>query len=114
MTLKPLTAVMNHALATDELSSYDAQWRAHMLKTAGMPKEFVELCTSYQGFCDTPCRINVNSGRRALGVVNIVNNIAAATVLAAALSQSVGSVPAPNVSTRRGVEIDQHLVHHNQ
>ena len=49
MLIKPLTAMMTTALATNELSSHDFQWRVRMLVAAGMLKEFIDLCKMYQG-----------------------------------------------------------------
>ncbi len=63
MVIKQLSAMMNDALARDQLDSFDYQWKIQSLKTAGMPKEFVNLCMAYQEFCDNrhsaPYTINI-------------------------------------------------------
>ena len=56
----------------------------------------------------------INKTRKTTKLGDLLIKTVAATVLAAALLMSVGSVPAPDVNTRRGVEIGQHLVRHAQ
>ena len=52
MVLKPLSRMMSDALGTDQSTSFDFDWKIHTLRAAGLPKEFVDLCATYQEYCD--------------------------------------------------------------